>query len=68
MDLHVFTFYTKCPRGPYISTIIKAQRKEIKEMEWLINDIQQNGIVKTDAAAQERPAPPFEGKVDGDAL
>ncbi len=48
--------------------IIKAQRKEIKEMEWLINDIQQNGIVNTDAAAQERSVPPFEGKVDGDAL
>jgi len=23
--------------------IIKAQRREIKEMEWLINDIQENG-------------------------
>ena len=21
MGLHVFTFYTKCPRGPYISTV-----------------------------------------------
>ncbi len=29
--------------------IIKAQRREIKEMEWLINDIRENGLVKTKA-------------------
>ena len=48
--------------------IIKAQRKEIKEMEWLIDDIEQNGLVETEIEAQNRPLPEFEGKVDGDAL
>lgn len=48
--------------------IIKAQRKEIKEMEWLIDDIKANGKVTTEAEKQARPVPTFEGKVDGDAL
>jgi heat shock protein HslJ len=48
--------------------IIKAQRKEIKEMEWLIEDIKANGKVTTKAEQQARPVPKFEGKVDGDAL
>jgi len=48
--------------------IIKAQRKEIKEMEWLIDDIKANGLVTTEAEKQARPVPKFEGKVDGDAL
>ena len=48
--------------------IIKAQRKEIKEMEWLIDDIKANGKVTTEANKQARPVPAFEGKVDGDAL
>lgn len=48
--------------------IIKAQRKEIKEMEWLIGDIKANGKVTTEAEKQARPVPKFEGKVDGDAL
>lgn len=48
--------------------IIRAQRKEIKEMDWLIDDIRKNGLTLTEATAQERPVPPFEGKVDGDAL
>lgn len=48
--------------------IIKAQRKEIKEMEWLIDDIKTNGKVTTEAEKQARPIPPFEGKVNGDAL
>ncbi|MBL4803329.1 MAG: DUF305 domain-containing protein [Alphaproteobacteria bacterium] len=48
--------------------IIKAQRKEIKEMDWLINDIKQNGLVETQAEALERPLPKFEGRVDGEAL
>ncbi len=47
--------------------IIKAQRKEIKEMEWLIDDIKANGKVTTEAEKQERSVPKFEGKVDGDA-
>ena len=48
--------------------IIKAQRKEIKEMEWLIEDIKQNGLVKTEAEKQVRPLPKFQGKLSGDAL
>ena len=48
--------------------IIKAQRKEIKEMEWLIDDIKANGKVTTEAEKQARPVPKFEGKVGGDAL
>jgi len=48
--------------------IIKAQRKEIKEMEWLIEDIKANGLVTTEVEKQTRPLPKFEGRVDGDAL
>lgn len=48
--------------------IIKAQRKEIKEMEWLIEDIKANGLVTTKVEKQTRPLPKFEGRVDGDAL
>lgn len=40
--------------------IMDAQRKEIKEMEWLINDIRENGIAKTDEEAKTRPVPKFE--------
>lgn len=43
--------------------IIKAQRREIKEMEWLINDINQNGKAATDAEAAARPIPEFEGRL-----
>lgn len=38
--------------------IIKAQRREISEMEWLIADIRENGIADT-AAADARPIPDF---------
>ena len=48
--------------------IIKAQRKEIKEMEWLIDDIKENGLVTTEAEKQARPLPKFEGTLKGDAL
>ena len=44
--------------------IIKAQRKEIKEMEWLIKDIDQNGKATTDAEAAARPVPKFEGALN----
>lgn len=43
--------------------IIKAQRKEIKEMEWLINDIEKNGKAKTAAEAEARAIPDFKGKL-----
>lgn len=41
--------------------IIKAQRKEIKEMEWLIEDIRENGVAKTQNEADARAAPQFSG-------
>ncbi|WOI54586.1 DUF305 domain-containing protein [Parvularcula sp. LCG005] len=43
--------------------IIRAQRKEIKEMEWLIEDISRNGPVTTEAEAAERPVPAYEGEI-----
>lgn len=43
--------------------IIKAQRKEIKEMEWLIKDIEKNGKVTTQKQADQRPIPEFEGEL-----
>ena len=43
--------------------IIRAQRREIKEMEWLINDIKKNGTAATEEAAAARPMPEFEGKL-----
>jgi uncharacterized protein (DUF305 family) len=39
--------------------ILDAQRKEIKEMEWLIRDISENGIAQTQAQADARPVPEF---------
>ncbi|QPC81099.1 DUF305 domain-containing protein [Phototrophicus methaneseepsis] len=42
--------------------IIQAQRREIKEMNWLIDDIQQNGIADTQDEAEERPVPEFEAE------
>ena len=39
--------------------IIKAQRREIKEMEWLLEDIEQNGEALTEEAAEARPGPKF---------
>lgn len=42
--------------------IIKAQRKEIKEMKWLIEDISKNGPAATKAEAQKRPVPDFKGQ------
>lgn len=44
--------------------IIEAQRREIKEMEWLIRDIAENGAATTQAEAQARPVPDFEGRLD----
>ena len=46
--------------------IIKAQRKEIKEMEWLLDDIDANGEATTQAEAAERPVPDFEGELNPD--
>lgn len=42
--------------------ITKAQRREIKEMDWLIEDIDRNGPATTDEEAGRRPVPDFEGQ------
>jgi len=39
--------------------IIKAQRKEIKEVEWLIKDIRENNLIKSKVEAEIRPVPKF---------
>lgn len=44
--------------------IIDAQRREIKEMEWLIDDIRANGIVHDEKRAQSRPIPEFKPASD----
>lgn len=41
--------------------IIESQRREIKEMKWLIEDIRANGIADTPEEAQNRPVPDFSG-------
>ncbi|NCT92719.1 DUF305 domain-containing protein [Cellulomonas sp. APG4] len=41
--------------------IIKAQQREIAEMDWLIEDIERNGIAATAAEADARPVPEIEG-------
>lgn len=40
--------------------IIEAQRREIKEMDWLIKDIAQNGVVETNMGKNGREVPEFE--------
>jgi uncharacterized protein (DUF305 family) len=40
--------------------IIEAQRKEIAEMKWLVEDIEENGPATTEEEAQQRPVPEFE--------
>ncbi len=37
--------------------IIEAQRKEIAEMTWLVDDIERNGVVTTAEEAEQRPVP-----------
>lgn len=44
--------------------IIRAQRREISEMEWLIRDIAQNGVAETQAEAAARPLPDFKGRLN----
>jgi FlaA1/EpsC-like NDP-sugar epimerase len=41
--------------------IIEAQVKEINEMEWLIEDIRNNGVAVTQEEADARPVPAFTG-------
>ncbi|VWX58592.1 DUF305 domain-containing protein [Sphingorhabdus sp. 109] len=44
-------------------TIIRAQRREIREMQWLIEDIRTNGKAMTETEAAARPVPDFEGEL-----
>jgi hypothetical protein len=44
--------------------IIKAQRREIMEMQWLINDIRKNGIATTMEEKEKRAVPKFEESLD----
>jgi hypothetical protein len=37
--------------------IVQAQRREIQEMRWLLNDIDRNGKARTAAEALSRPVP-----------
>ena len=40
--------------------IITAQREEIAQMKWLIDDIARNGVASTEEEAQQRPTPEFQ--------
>ncbi|GAA0812172.1 hypothetical protein Sya03_57570 [Spirilliplanes yamanashiensis] len=44
--------------------ISKAQREEILEMKWLIEDIERNGVAATAQQAQARPVPDFTEAAD----
>ncbi len=44
--------------------IIAAQRREISEMEWLIEDIEANGAALSEAEARARAAPRFAERPD----
>lgn len=41
-------------------SISEAQRREILEMTWLIEDIERNGVAATAAEAADRPVPEFD--------
>ena len=40
--------------------ISEAQRREISEMDWLIEDIERNGVAATPEEAESRPIPEYE--------
>lgn len=44
--------------------ISEAQRREILEMDWLIADIESNGLALTAEDAQDRPVPDFKRAAD----
>ena len=44
--------------------IIEAQRREIDEMTWLVDDIAANGVAATAEEADRRPVPEFGGTAD----
>jgi magnesium-transporting ATPase (P-type) len=39
--------------------IVRAQEREIKEMKWLLEDIEQNGLAKSEQDAANRAVPDF---------
>ena len=39
--------------------ILEAQRREIAEMKWLVDDIERNGAVTSPQEAEQRPVPDF---------
>ena len=41
----------------------KVNDPEIKEMEWLIDDIKENGKASNQTEATARPVPEFEGEI-----
>lgn len=47
---------------------IKAQHKEIMEMQRLIKCIEENGIVETEADKENRSIPKFEGTTEKETL
>lgn len=50
------------PRVRHLANeIMEAQRREIKEMEWLIGDIRARGVAASRAEADARPLPEFTG-------
>ena len=44
--------------------ISEAQRREILEMDWLIDDINENGAASTTEAADQRPVPEYQVAAD----
>jgi len=44
--------------------ISEAQRREIFEMDWLIDDIERNGVAASRAEAEARPIPDFSEPAD----
>jgi hypothetical protein len=44
--------------------ISEAQRREIDEMDWLIDDIERNGVADTPEEAEARPVPAFDEPAD----
>ena len=48
--------------------ISEAQRREILEMDWLVNDIERNGAAATPEDAAARPVPDFERAAERQCL
>ncbi|WP_342805815.1 DUF305 domain-containing protein [Alteromonas sp. M12] len=44
------------------TNIIEAQRREIKEMKWLLEDIEKNGVASSEVEAFKRAIPEFSGQ------